>query len=180
VSSGNLDSPARPPPFARNPFPFGRFVVFRLGVRTVSVKTLERVCRKSPTQVEFEKFCPPGATRTTRTRRCCASIARRWARTSGLPASDFSATPFKAKISNAEQLRVHTMLVTRLRCATERQRRRSRHGSRRGERASPPRQPARREGEGGSRGGHSGEHQRTAGVSHSRMAVSNPSSQLQP
>ena len=25
--------------------------------------------------------------------------------------SDFSATPFKAKISNAEQLRVHTMLV---------------------------------------------------------------------
>jgi len=25
--------------------------------------------------------------------------------------ADFSATPFKAKISNAEQLRVHTMLV---------------------------------------------------------------------
>jgi threonyl-tRNA synthetase len=25
--------------------------------------------------------------------------------------TDFSATPFKAKISNAEQLRVHTMLV---------------------------------------------------------------------
>ena len=25
--------------------------------------------------------------------------------------SDFSATPFKAKISNAEELRVHTMLV---------------------------------------------------------------------
>ena len=25
--------------------------------------------------------------------------------------SDYSATPFKAKISNAEQLRVHTMLV---------------------------------------------------------------------
>ena len=25
--------------------------------------------------------------------------------------SDFSATPFKAKIANAEQLRVHTMLV---------------------------------------------------------------------
>ena len=25
--------------------------------------------------------------------------------------SDFNATPFKAKISNAEQLRVHTMLV---------------------------------------------------------------------
>ncbi len=25
--------------------------------------------------------------------------------------SDFSATPFKAKISNAEQLRVHTMLI---------------------------------------------------------------------
>jgi threonyl-tRNA synthetase len=25
--------------------------------------------------------------------------------------SDFSATPFRAKISNAEQLRVHTMLV---------------------------------------------------------------------
>jgi threonyl-tRNA synthetase len=42
--------------------------------------------------------------------------------------ADFSATPFNsdesragAKISNAEQLRVHTMLVTRLRCATARQ-----------------------------------------------------------
>lgn len=35
--------------------------------------------------------------------------------------SDFSTTPFKAKISDAEQLRVHTKLVTRLRCATARQ-----------------------------------------------------------
>jgi len=35
--------------------------------------------------------------------------------------ADFSATPFKAKISNAEQLRVHTMLVTRLRFASARQ-----------------------------------------------------------
>ena len=35
--------------------------------------------------------------------------------------ADFSATPLKAKISNAEQLRVHTMLVTRLRYASARQ-----------------------------------------------------------
>ncbi|MDD5138732.1 MAG: hypothetical protein PHY43_00555 [Verrucomicrobiales bacterium] len=61
--------------------------------------------------------------------------------------ADFSATPFKAKISNAEQLRVHTMLVTRRRFALARQRRRSRHGSRRSERAPPPRRPARREAE---------------------------------
>jgi threonyl-tRNA synthetase len=55
--------------------------------------------------------------------------------------TDFSATPFKAKIANAEQLRVHTMLV-----------RRSRHGSRRSQRPPSPRRPARREAEGGSRG----------------------------
>ena len=30
---------------------------------------------------------------------------------SGRVDADFSATPFKAKIANAEQLRVHTMLV---------------------------------------------------------------------
>jgi len=33
---------------------------------------------------------------------------------------DFSATLFKAKIYSAEQLRVHPMLVTCLRCATAR------------------------------------------------------------
>ena len=43
--------------------------------------------------------------------------------------ADFSATPFKAKIANAEQLRGHTMLATRLRLASARQRRRSRSRS---------------------------------------------------
>ena len=51
--------------------------------------------------------------------------------------ADFSATPFKAKISNAEQLRVYTMLVIGGRAW------------KRGWRgASPPRRPARRETEG--------------------------------
>ena len=36
----------------------------------------------------------------------------------------YSATPFKAKIANAEQLRVQTMLVTRRRFAMARRRRR--------------------------------------------------------
>ena len=48
--------------------------------------------------------------------------------------ADFSATPFKAKISNAEQLRVHTMLVIGGRDMEA--------GG--GERASPPRRPAER------------------------------------
>ncbi len=56
--------------------------------------------------------------------------------------SDFSATPFKAKISNAEQLRVHTMLVIG-----------GRDMEAGGERASAPRRPARCEAEGGGCGG---------------------------
>jgi len=63
--------------------------------------------------------------------------------------ADFSATPFKAKISNAEQLRVHTMLVIGGRDLEA--------GA--GERASPPRRPARRKAEGRGRGRHSGKHQ---------------------
>jgi threonyl-tRNA synthetase len=61
--------------------------------------------------------------------------------------SDFSATPFKAKIANAEQLRVHTMLVIGGRDPARR--------DRRGERASPPQRPARREAKGGSHRGYS-------------------------
>jgi threonyl-tRNA synthetase len=70
--------------------------------------------------------------------------------------TDFSATPFKAKISNAEQLRVHTMLVIGGRDPAVR--------DRRGERPSPRQRPARREAEGGSRGGDSCRYSRTKGL----------------
>jgi len=75
--------------------------------------------------------------------------------------ADFSATPFTAKISNAERGEVSRLLTSAAAAGP----RRARHGSGRGERASPPRRPARREAEGGSRGGYSGGHQGTPGVS---------------
>jgi hypothetical protein len=52
--------------------------------------------------------------------------------------SDFSARPFKAKIADAEQQRVHT----------DARYRRGQHGNRPGERPPPPRRPARREAKG--------------------------------
>jgi hypothetical protein len=64
--------------------------------------------------------------------------------------TDFSATPFKAKISNAEQLRVHPAdagLVIGGRDPAVR--------DRRDERPSPRQRPARREAQSGSGGGHS-------------------------
>ena len=36
--------------------------------------------------------------------------------------ADFSPTPFKAKISNAEQLRIHTMLILRLKSENQHER----------------------------------------------------------
>ena len=74
--------------------------------------------------------------------------------------ADFSATPFKAKIANAEQLRVHPAVAGLVIGGHDPAVR-----DRRGERASPPRRPARRKAEGGSDGGYSGEHQRAADVS---------------
>jgi hypothetical protein len=75
--------------------------------------------------------------------------------------ADFSATPFKAKISavtvghDVRSAAPNDSLPRRLQLQK---------GSWRGERASPPRRPARRAAEGGSGGGYSGEHQRAAGV----------------
>src|SRR5688572_6638323 len=77
--------------------------------------------------------------------------------------ADFSATPFKAKIANAEQGGKFP--------ASSRRRLRLVIGGRdpavrdwRSERPSPPRRPPRREAEGGGRGGYSGKHQRAKGV----------------
>jgi threonyl-tRNA synthetase len=68
--------------------------------------------------------------------------------------SDFSATPFKAKISNAEQLRVHTMLVIGGRdMEVGAARVRLHHGGPQGAKSK-----------GGSHRGHSGGHQRATGI----------------